>query len=78
MEMKMGLNRNHHNDHDDKYSGSDAYYNEQEHDSVDDLIHRKRVRRMLEERIERKRLKEDLEDYEGELDGEFDWDNLDR
>ena len=38
------------------------------------LSHRKRVRKMLEDRLEKKRLKEEID----ELDGEFDWDELNR
>ncbi len=32
------------------------------------------IKKGLDKRLERKRLKHELEDYEGELDGEFDWD----
>lgn len=42
--------------------------------TVEELSHKKRVRKMLEDRLERKRLKEEFD----ELDGEFDWDELDR
>ncbi|MDA9271852.1 hypothetical protein N9Q05_00495 [bacterium] len=59
-------------DHDENHHGFDYSYPDEE----GDLVHKKRVRRMLEAKIERKRLKEELEDYEGELDDEFDWDNL--
>lgn len=41
-----------------------------------DVSHKKDVRRKLEMRLERKRLKEELEDYEGELDDDFDWSDL--
>ncbi|KTD23414.1 Uncharacterised protein [Legionella lansingensis] len=45
-------------------------------DNAQDLDHKKRVRKLLEERLERKRLREELED---ELDNEeFDWDELER
>ncbi|WP_131782969.1 hypothetical protein [Legionella gresilensis] len=37
-----------------------------------DLAHKKRIRKMLEDKLERKRLRE----YIDELDGEFDWDDL--
>ncbi|MGQ3892245.1 hypothetical protein [Legionella sp. CNM-4043-24] len=40
----------------------------------EDLSHKRRIRKMLEDRLERKRMKEDMD----ELDGEFDWDELDR
>lgn len=39
-----------------------------------DLVKRKQIRRMLDAQLERKRLKQELEDYEGELD-EFEWDD---
>lgn len=37
-----------------------------------ELIHKKNIRKLLENLLERKRLKEEL----GELDGEFNWDEL--
>jgi hypothetical protein len=37
--------------------------------------HKKRVRRLLEDRLERKRLKEELDDYDGESEDAFDWDH---
>jgi hypothetical protein len=42
--------------------------------------HKREVRRMLEDKLDQKRLKEELEDFDGELDGEFNWDafNLDK
>lgn len=43
----------------------------------DDTSHRKKVRRMLEERLERKRLKDEFKDDFDEINGEFDWDELD-
>ncbi len=45
-----------------------------EEEDCDQLRHRKEVRCKLEERLERKRLKEDLDD---ELLGEFDWSKID-
>lgn len=63
----MSLNK----DHDDNQYYSDFNYGEDK----EDLNHKKHVRRMLEDRLERKRLKHELED---ELDEEFDWDDLDR
>ena len=41
-------------------------------------LHKKRVRRMLEDRLEQKRLKKELEDFEGELEDDFDWDEIKR
>lgn len=42
--------------------------------SKEELTRKRRIRQLLEEKLERKRLKEDID----ELDGEFDWDELDR
>ena len=39
--------------------------------------HRKNVRRLLEEKLERKRLKDEFKEDFNELSGEFDWDMLD-
>jgi hypothetical protein len=63
----MGLQ----NDYDDGASFSDFNYE----DDIEELDHKKQVRRMLEERLERKRLKQELDD---ELEGEFDWDDVDK
>jgi hypothetical protein len=51
------------------------FYSDVNYDEMDEttLNHKKYVRRMLEERLERKRLKAELDD---ELEGEFDWDDL--
>ncbi len=66
----MGL----HKSYDDSHS-----YNDMGHeDNKEELSHRRHVRQMLEKRLERKRLKEELEFFDGELDGEFDWDYLDK
>lgn len=66
----MGLQREH--DEDD-YHFSTEYSYEEENDR-DKLSHKRHVRKMLEDRLERKRLKEELD----ELDSEFDWDDYDR
>lgn len=60
--------------HDREESSIFLDHNIQVEDNLDD--HKKEVRRKLDERIERRRLKEELEDYEGELDDEFDWDDI--
>ena len=61
-----------------------GHHHQEEHhlsEHVDDFeledisAHQKEVRRKLEQRLERRRLKQELEDYEGELDQEFDWDD---
>jgi len=47
-------------------------------DDSDSLAHRKKVRRMLEDRLERKRLKDEFKDDFDELNGEFEWDDFDK
>lgn len=49
-------------------------FSEVNEDDQETMKHKKRVRQMLEDRIDRKRLKEELDD---ELEGEFDWKDLD-
>jgi regulator of sigma D len=46
-----------------------------EYEEPDNSDHKRQVRKLIEDRLERKRLREELED---ELDGEFDWDELER
>ncbi len=67
MELVMSLHK--------EYKDKSSYSEFKPDEDTEDLNHKKQVRRMLEDRLERKRLKEELED---ELDGEFDWDDLDR
>ncbi|KTD48977.1 hypothetical protein Lrub_1328 [Legionella rubrilucens] len=55
---------------DDSYSFTDFSIEE----DTDELNRKKHLRKKLEERLERKRLKEEFD----ELDGDFDWDELDR
>ena len=43
-----------------------------------ELTHKKHIRQRLEKRMEQRRLKEELEFFDGELDGEFDWDYVDK
>lgn len=52
-------------------------YKRHEEEDSEALAHKREVKRLIEERIERKRLKDELEDFDGELEGEFDWDNID-
>lgn len=40
------------------------------------LLHQKKVRQQIEDRLALKRLKQELEYFDGELDGEFDWQHL--
>lgn len=66
----MGLHKN----HDDGQYFVDKSYEE----DVNELSHRKYVRQRLEKRLEQKRLKEELEFFDGELDGDFDWNYLEK
>lgn len=43
-----------------------------------DSRRKKEIRRKLEERMERRRLKQELEDYDGEYGDDFDWDEFDK
>ncbi|MDP3560751.1 MAG: hypothetical protein Q8R83_01060 [Legionellaceae bacterium] len=67
-------------DYDDNNNSSVDYNLDDEEYDLNNIAseHKSDVRRKLEDRLERRRLKQELEDYEGELDGEFDWENLDR
>lgn len=62
-----------------EHESEQDFFPHHEHDNDDekDLSHKREVRRMLEEQLERKRLKDELEDFDGELEDDFDWDNLD-
>lgn len=66
----MGLRSDY--DENEDYSFSD-YYPDEKMDAVG-LKHKKYIRRKLEERLERKRLKAEFD----ELDGEFDWDDFEK
>ncbi len=44
----------------------------------ENLPHRKRVKRLLEDRLDKRRLKMELDEFDGELDEDFDWDQLGR
>lgn len=43
-------------------------------ESSDAVKHRREVRKSIEDRLEKKRLRDEID----ELDGDFDWDELDR
>ncbi len=49
---------------------ADMHYEEKQ----EDMPHKRKVRRQLEEKLERKRLKEEYD----ELNGDFDWDDFDK
>lgn len=68
----MGL----HEDYDESQGYSDLNFDEQDgqYENIDTPEHKRQLRRMIEDRLERKRLKEELQD---ELEGDFDWDDFD-
>ena len=47
-------------------------------EKLDSLPHKKRVKRLLEDRLERKRIREECRDEFDEFDGEFNWDDLEK
>jgi hypothetical protein len=72
-DMKKGSDMSLHEDYDHRVF-SDYNFD----DEVEDLPKKKRIKRMLEDRLERKRLKDEFKDDFDELSGEFDWDELDK
>jgi hypothetical protein len=64
----MSLQREFNEDH----SFSEYYYEEEE--NAEQLSRKGEIRRLIEARLERNRLREELED---ELDREFDWKDFD-
>ena len=67
----MRLHKEHHYNIDDQ-----NFTDIDHHEDAAVLAHKKHVRQMLEDRLERKRLKEELEDFDGELEDKFDWDEI--
>lgn len=65
------------NEDSEEYSFSDYNYDDEVED-IRELDQKKKVKRLLEERLERKRLKDEFKDDFDELSGEFDWDDLDK
>lgn len=49
-----------------KYHDEDSIFSDFEYEDPEDISHRKKIKRQLEEKLEMKRLQEELED-------EFDW-----
>lgn len=68
----MGLYKDYENQNFSDYSLDEEVKN---YDDMDESEHKKRVRRMLEERLEKKRLKDELEE---EWESDFDWDDLEK
>jgi hypothetical protein len=61
----------------DDYSFTEHKFDDEVND-VQDLNQRKKIKRLLDERLERKRLKDEFKDDFDELGGEFDWDDIDK
>ncbi|OGV33662.1 MAG: hypothetical protein A3E88_06665 [Legionellales bacterium RIFCSPHIGHO2_12_FULL_35_11] len=57
------------------YHGNNMDFNEEDPELT---AHKKDIRRKLEARLDKKRLKEELEDYEGEFDDDFEWADIDK
>ena len=66
----------HHSDYDDNR----ASFEQGDDLEIDpaDSHRRMEIKRKLDERMEKRRLKDELEDYEGELDEGFNWDDFDK
>ena len=60
----------------DDYSFTDFKYDEL--DDTEKLNQKKKIKRLLDERLERKKLKDEFKDDFDELNGDFDWDELDK
>ena len=61
----------------DDLSFSDYSYDD-EKVGIEESNKKKKIKRMIEDRLERKRLKNEFKDDFDELSGEFDWDELDK
>ena len=44
------------------------------YESVEELNHRKRIRKKLEDKMDRRRLMKELQDFEDDTEDKFDWD----
>lgn len=53
---------------------NDAIHHHEDDES--DISHKKEVKKLLEKRLEQKRLRDELEDFDGELEDDFDWDEF--
>lgn len=53
------------------------FFDHYSEEKPEELSKRKRIKRMLEDKLERKRLLEECKDEFDELDGEFDWSDWD-
>lgn len=66
----------HHTDHEESHAFPD--HGEDRDADPNDSRRKMEIKKKLEERMEKRRLKLELEDYEGELDNNFDWDDFDK
>lgn len=81
MHFKQGMTMSVHWDDKQRYlnetEGFEEEYNPEWDDELDNSKskHEKRyhIRKILEERMERKKLRYELDDYEEEIDKDFDW-----
>lgn len=60
------------------YSDDQNFYDFTVHEYAQASPDKKRVRQMLEDRLDRQRLKEELDDWDGEIEDKFDWDEIKR
>jgi len=60
--------------YEENQSCSDQNYDE----DVENLEHKRQVRKIIEERLERKRLKEEFQDELEDFDEDFDWDDIEK
>ena len=63
------IRQKHHDDH--------QSYDYFDQESVEDLNHKKRIRRKLEDKLDTRRLMKELEDFD-DLENDFDWKNFQR
>jgi len=66
----------HHTDHEEPFSFSE--FGDDFTLDPAEKRRKKEIRQKLDERKERQRLKQELEDYDGEYGDDFDWDELDK
>ncbi len=65
-------------EHDEHHHPADYSYEDKHEVNEQEMSNKRRVRKLIEEKLERKRLREELREEFDELEGEFDWDDLDR
>ncbi|MFZ4077351.1 MAG: hypothetical protein ACOYKA_05135 [Legionellaceae bacterium] len=61
------MNRSKHHQNIDDYE----HFN---YESIEELNHRKRIRKKLEDKIDRRRLMKEIQDFEDDIEDKFDWD----